>query len=218
MQLKLVIGNKNYSSWSLRPWLVLKQLGVEFEEILIPLFVGDWRQQIGQYTPAGKVPVLICDHFAIWESLAIMEFLVEQFPEANLLPTDPAARAMNRSIAAEMHAGFINVRTHMPMNGRARYPGMGRTIDVLKEINRITTIWRDCRNRYGSGGDLLFGHFTIADAMYAPVVLRFVTYGVELDPVCQAYLEAVLNLPAMQEWLAAGAIEPYTIANYEYQV
>ena len=211
----LIIGNKNYSSWSLRPWLLLKQAGIPFAEIRIPLYTPDTKAEILKYSPAGKVPVLHDGDVRVWESLAICEYLAEKLPRQNLWPTDPAARACARSIASEMHAGFGALRQHMSMNCRKRLPDKGRTPEVLQDIKRICAIWNDSRARYGGGGDFLFGQFTIADAMYAPVVLRFVTYEVGLDPVAAAYVRAITALPAMQQWLAEAAAETEVIAQFE---
>lgn len=213
--LTLVVGNKNYSSWSLRPWLAMKQFGLRFEEIRIPLYQPDSGAQIRQYSPAGKVPILIHDRITVWDSLAICEYLAEQFPSHTWLPSDRPARAVARSICAEMHSGFQALRQNMPMNCRARLPGQGLTPDVQTDIDRILTIWQQCRQQFGNTGDFLFGAFTIADAMYAPVVLRFITYGVQLDPVATAYTEAILGLPALQEWLQAAEREEETIAAFQ---
>lgn len=214
-QLTLVIGNKNYSSWSLRPWLAMKQFGLNFNEICIPLYTPESPAQIRQYSLSGKVPVLLHDTQTVWDSLAICEYLAEQFSSMPWWPDDKAARAIARSISAEMHSGFQSLRQNMPMNCRARLPGKGMTPEVQTDINRITAIWQECRQNFGASGDLLFGKFTIADAMFAPVVLRFVTYGVQLDSVAKAYAEAVLSLSAMQEWLAAAEAEPETIPAVE---
>ncbi|MBD2103347.1 glutathione S-transferase family protein [Leptolyngbya sp. FACHB-261] len=213
--LTLVIGNKNYSSWSLRPWLAMKQAKLDFEEVLIPLYVSGFHEKILHYSPAGKVPILIADGLTIWESLSICEYLAERFPEAQLWPTDLTARAIARCVSAEMHAGFANLRNHMGMNVRAQKPGQGRAPGVQEDIDRILALWTDCRQRFGQGGEFLFGQFSIADAMFAPVALRFLTYGVQVDANASAYIEALLALPTLQEWLEASRVEPYTIAQYE---
>jgi glutathione S-transferase len=213
--LTLIIGNKNYSSWSLRPWLSLKQANLAFQEIRIPLYTADAPAQIYQYSPAGKVPILIHGATTVWESLAICDYLAELFPAAIWWPEDARMRAIARSISAEMHAGFTALRENMPMNCRASLPGIGLTEAVRRDIERITTMWRDCRQQFGSNGEFLFGPFSIADAMYAPVVLRFKTYGVPVDPICQSYCESIQNLPAMQEWLQAAAAETEVIAHYD---
>lgn len=210
--LTLVIGNKNYSSWSLRPWLAMKHFGIHFQEIRVALDTPETSVQIRQYSPTEKVPVLLDGNLTVWDSLAICEYLAEQFPNLHLWSEDKAARAIARSISAEMHSGFQSLRQNMPMNCRSRFPGKGINFQVQKDINRITDIWRECRQNFGTDGDMLFGKFTIADAMFAPVVTRFMTYDVPLDAVCKKYAEAVLALPAMQEWLKAASEEPETIA------
>lgn len=207
-QLTLVIGDKNYSSWSLRPWLALKQAGLDFAEVCITLDTPTTHLEILRYSPSGKVPVLLHGSIRVWESLSICEYLAESFPADCWWPKDVKARTIARSISAEMHAGFHCLRQYMPMNCRARLPGKGMEPGVQADIERITAIWRDCRQNYGAGGDMLFGNFTIADAMFAPVVSRFVTYNVKLDAVAGAYAEAIWALPAMQEWVEAARAEP----------
>lgn len=207
----LVIGNKKYSSWSLRPWLVMRHAALAFEEIRIPLRQPDTAARIREHSPSGRVPVLHDGERAIWDSLAIAEYLAERHPEAALWPADVAARALARSVSAEMHSGFQALRQHMPMHCGARFPGVGRTPEVLADIARITRSWRDCRERHGAGGPLLFGTFSIADAMYAPVVLRFQTYGVELDAVASAYCDAMLALPSLRQWLEDAQAETEAI-------
>ncbi|KAB8320325.1 glutathione S-transferase family protein [Tolypothrix campylonemoides VB511288] len=214
-QLTLIIANKNYSSWSLRPWLAMKQFGLNFNEIRIPLDTPETSSKIRHYSPSEKVPVLLHGNLTVWDSLAIFEYLAEEFSNLHWLPEDKAPRTVARSIIAEMHSGFQSLRQNMSMNCRARFPGKGMTPEVQKDIDRITAIWRECRQNFGTGGDMLFGKFTIADAMYAPVVSRFVTYGVQLDAVCKKYAEAVFALPAMQEWLNAASNEQETISSYE---
>lgn len=208
--LTLIIGNKNYSSWSLRPWLVLRQAGIPFEEVRIPLYGPESAILLTAWSPSGKVPALHDGAIRVWDSLAICEYLHERFPEHHLWPADAAARAVARSVSAEMHAGFGSLREHMSMNIRARYPGKGRTPECLADIERILAIWTDCRARFG-GGPFLFGRFGIADAMYAPVVLRFQTYGVALEGAARGYADTVLALPAMQEWVADAQVEPERI-------
>ncbi|MBF2004800.1 MAG: glutathione S-transferase family protein [Chlorogloeopsis fritschii C42_A2020_084] len=214
--LSLVIGNKNYSSWSLRPWLAMKQFGLEFNEICIPLYTPESVSKISQYSPSGKVPVLLHGSLAIWDSLAICEYLAEEYPHLHWWPKDKSARAIARSISAEMHSGFQTLRQNMPMNCRAKLPGKGMAIGVQKDIDRITTIWQECRQKFGAGGDMLFGKFTIADAMFAPVVLRFVIYDVQLDDIARNYVETILKLPALQEWIKAAETEQEVIAAYEF--
>ena len=201
----LVIGNKNYSSWSLRPWLAMKVLGIAFDEKRIALDRPGTKAEILRHSPAGKVPCLVDGGLAVWDSLAILEYLAERRPE--LWPADAAARARARSISAEMHAGFANLRNHMSLNVRKRYPGRGRTPEVLEEIKRIDAIWAEAK------GPFLFGAFSAADAMYAPVVLRFRTYEVRVSN--RAYPEAVLALPAMREWIEAAEREPESIAHLD---
>ena len=213
--LTLVIGNKNYSSWSLRPWLVLRQAGIPFEEVRIPLYVPESAALLAAWSPSGKVPALHDGDIRVWDSLAICEYLNERFPDKQLWPLDAAARAVARSVSAEMHAGFGALREHMSMNIRARYPGKGRTPECLADIERILAIWTDCRAHFGGGGDFLFGRFGVADAMYAPVVLRFQTYGVALEGAARDYAKAVLAVPAMQEWVAAGVAETERIEMFE---
>jgi glutathione S-transferase len=213
-ELTLIIGNKNYSSWSLRPWLVLRQAGIPFGEIRIPLYTPGSKEQILRHSPSGKVPVLKHGEITVWDSLAICEYLAERFPEKKLWPADRQARAVARSISAEMHSGFTALRTHMSMNIRRALPGRGRTPESLADVARIVALWEDCR-RSGDGGPFLFGHFTVADAMYAPVALRFQTYAVELSPLARAYADTMLALPAMQEWIAAARAETEVIEAFE---
>lgn len=214
-QLTLVIGNKNYSSWSLRAWLVLKQAGIEFSEVRIPLDTPTTQQEVLRYSPAGKVPILVHGTLTIWESLAICEYISELFPNAHLWPEDITTRAIARSISAEMHSGFQKLRQHMPMNCRARLPGKGIQLGVQQDIDRITTIWRECRQNYQADGDMLFGNFTIADAMFAPVAARFITYNVKLDETSAVYVDALRSLSAMQEWADAASAEPEYLLSEE---
>ncbi|MGH7092934.1 MAG: glutathione S-transferase family protein [Stellaceae bacterium] len=213
--LTLYIGNKNYSSWSLRAWLAAKTGGIEFDEVLIPLYGPGGREAILAHSPSGKVPALHHGAVSVWESLAVCEYLAETFPEARLWPADPVARAAARAVATEMHGGFAPLRRHLPMN--IRRPPAPREIpgDVQTDIDRIAAMWRDCRSRFGSGGDFLFGGFSIADAMYAPVASRFDSYRVPLDGVCETYCTAILALPAMRDWTAAARAEPMTIDSFE---
>jgi glutathione S-transferase len=213
--LTLVIGNRNYSSWSMRAWAMMRAAGIEFSEIQIPLRQPESVEHKLAYSPAGKVPVLIDEELRIWESLAILEYLAEEFPEKRMWPDGREARAIARSVANEMHAGFEALRTHMPLNCRARYPGKGRAEGVEAEIARVRELWSDCRTRFGRTGEFLFGAFTIADAMFAPVVSRFQTYGVELGDVEADYARAVLAHPAVVEWIEAAHTEPWTIEMYE---
>ena len=211
----LIIGNKNYSSWSLRPWLALRQTGVAFDEKVIALWLDGAKQEILSHSPAGKVPILRHGEMTVWESLAICEYLAELLPDAGLWPEDPAARAVARAVSHEMHGGFMALRRAMPMNCRASRPGKGMEEGVADDIARITAIWRDCRDRFGGDGEFLFGGFTIADAMFAPIVSRFTTYGVETDPVSRRYRDAIQALPAMQAWNADAQAEPWTVEKFE---
>jgi glutathione S-transferase len=207
-ELTLVIGSKNYSSWSLRPYLALAHTGQPFAEVLVPLDEPDTAAKISQHSPSGRVPALRHGSLVIWDSLAICEYLAETFPQARLWPQDTEARAVARSVTAEMHSGFSALRQNMTVDIRARKPGKGRAPGVAEDIARIQALWNDCRARFGQGGPFLFGHFTIADAFYAPVVTRFVTYEVELDAVGRAYRDAVLELPALKTWTQAALGEP----------
>lgn len=205
----LVIGDKNYSSWSLRPWLVLHMAGIAFDEEPVRLRLADSKQNILRHSPAGFVPVLKHNGLVIWDSLAIAEYLAEQFPEKQLWPADAAARARARSISAEMHSGFAQLRTHMTMDLLGSHAGQGQEKEgVVRDIARVQEIWRDARALWGAGGPFLFGAFSIADAMYAPMVSRFRTYGVMCDATCSAYMEAVWNLPAMQLWIEGARRQP----------
>ncbi len=209
--LTLVIGNKRYSSWSLRGWLTMKLSGQSFEEVVIPLRQPETRAEILRYSPAGRVPTLIHGELVVWDSLAIAEYLAEVFPKAGLWPGDAAARARARSVAAEMHSGFSALRGRMPMDVLARLPGKGHNPEVLADADRIMTIWRGCRERFGQEGGFLFGAPGAADAFYAPVVSRFITYGIEMDPVSQAYCDRVMEWPLMRAWVAAAEAEPWII-------
>jgi glutathione S-transferase len=213
----LIIGNKNYSSWSLRPWLLMRHAKLAFREIRIPLYLPDSKAQIREYSPSGRVPCLLDGKLAVWDSLAICEYLAERHADLQLWPAAASSRAVARSVSAEMHSGFQHLRANMSMNIRSQFPGRGRTVEVAGEIERIQRMWADCRARFGESGPFLFGRFGIADAMYAPVVLRFRTYQVQLNPVCREYADAVLALPALQEWLAAAVAETEVIAAFEPQ-
>lgn len=211
--LTLYIGNKNYSSWSLRPWLALTTAKIAFEERLIVLFDKNWPAAIAAVSPTGKVPVLHAGGQVICETIAILEYAAELKPE--LWPADPATRAVARAAAAEMHAGFAALRNHMPMNIRKSLPGKGMGPGVAKDIARVCALWRDCRTRFGQDGPFLFGAFSNADAMFAPVVSRFTTYAPDLPDDAKAYMAAVQALPAMQAWTAAAKAEPWTVAEDE---
>ena len=213
----LVVGNKNYSSWSLRGFLAARLAGVEFEERLVRLSEPGTRAALLAHSPAAKVPVLKHRGRAVWDSLAIIEYLAEQRPQAELWPADPDARALARSIAAEMHSGFAALRRHMPMNLRKHLPGKGQGPGVADDIARIGALWQDCRHRFGASGPFLFGKPGAADVMYAPVATRFRTYGVALDPIAQDYVEAVLAWPPFLEWQAAALEEPWILQEDEVE-
>ncbi len=203
--MKLVIGNKNLSSWSLRPWLALKHAGAVFEEIMIPLNKANTHEQILRYAPSGRVPILIDGPLTIWDSLAICEYVAEHFPEAELWPGDKKLRAQARSLSAEMHAGFASLRQQLPMNLSYKGPCPPLRPDTLADIKRIEAIWKESLEN--SGGPFLFGAFSIADAMYAPVVTRFTSYSVAVDRDLDLYMLAIAQLPAMRQWVGAAAEE-----------
>lgn len=211
-KLKLVIANKNYSSWSMRPWVLLRAADIPFEEV--QLAFSDEVRVVGieAYSPTRKVPVLMVDNEPVWDSLAICEAVAEMFPEKQLWPADPLARRHARCVSAEMHSGFQELRKAMPMNLRTRHPDNGRTPGSSKDIARVVQIWEECRQRFGQGGPLLFGSFTCADAMFAPVATRFVTYAVDLPPVAAAYRDALLAVPAVKAWCDAGRAETAYVA------
>jgi glutathione S-transferase len=215
MALTLVIGNKNYSSWSFRPWIALRTAAIPFEEVVIPLYEPGSKERILSFSPAGKVPVLIDGDVRVWESLAIMDYLAERFPQAELWPKDAAPRAHARAIAAEMHAGFAPLRRHCPMNMWRPVKARELTPEVAADVKRIEAIFTECRERFGQGGAFLFGAFCAADAMYAPVVSRLHTYGIAVGPVAEAYKQAIMALPAWTEWRAAALKEPWVMANTE---
>ena len=210
----LVIGNKTYSSWSLRPWLLLTQAGIPFDEEVVPLDQPETRGRLLARSPSGRVPVLYDGDLVIWDSLAIAEYVAERHPDKQLWPADVAARAFCRSVSAEMHSGFGALREHMPMNLRRVNRPRADAIPagVASDIARIKAIWRECRSRFGRGGDLLFGGFTIADSMYAPVVTRFASYGVPLDGEERRYADALEALTAMRTWREGAAAEEWVLS------
>ncbi|MDG0023671.1 glutathione S-transferase family protein [Trinickia sp. Y13] len=213
--MKLIIGDKNYSSWSMRPWVMMKHMGIDFEEVIVLLGEADSKARILEHSPSGKIPCLITDEGqGIWESLAILETLAERYPQHGVWPSDPAARAHARAIACEMHGGFGEVRSQMSMNVRARRPGRGATPAVLAEVARIDAIWSECLARYQ--GPFLFGSaFGAADAMYAPVVSRFITYAPPLSDAARAYIESVRAVPAVRAWFDDAQAETHRIGYYE---
>lgn len=217
--LTLAIATKTYSSWSLRGWLALKLTGADFEEVVVPLRQPDTRSEILKYAPSGKLPALIDGDVVVWESLAIIEYLAEQFPGAGLWPENKAARAHARAAANEMHGGFLRLRRAMPMNMRRSFPGAEFDEEVGAEVNRIQAIWRDARRRFAGAcgeGPFLMGGFSAIDAMYAPVASRFAGYGVDLESQAQAYVDAVLAHPFLVEWRDAAQAEPWIIQEFEY--
>ena len=216
MALKLIIGNKNYSSWSFRPWIALKVAGIPFDEEVISLYVDGSREEILKRSPAGKVPILIDGDVRVWESLAILEYVAEKFPDAALWPANPAARAHARASATEMHGGFVPLRSECGMNFW-RPPGK-RTLsaDAQANVVRIQEIWTEARSRFGAGGPFLFGAFSVADAMYAPIVSRFTTYQIDVSAPVRAYMDAMTALPAWAEWRRAALRETWMIPKFEY--
>jgi glutathione S-transferase len=212
--LTLVIGNKNYSSWSMRPWVAATAFGIPFTEVRVLLDKDDTAANIARFSAAGRVPVLLAGEITIWDSLAICEYLAEQFPDKHMWPRDVAARAMARSVSAEMHSGFMGLRTSMSMNIKANLPGRGRTADTQADIGRVCEIWEECLSRFGHH-NFLFGDFSIADAFYAPVVMRFNTYGVALAPALQAYCERVKAHPAVARWIADALAETEIASKHE---
>ncbi len=217
MTLKLVIGNKNYSSWSMRPWLAMRASNIAFEEIFIPLYTDDKadKDRILSFSPAGKVPTLIDGDVAVWDSLAIIEYLDERFPDKKLWPEERAERAHARSISAEMHSGFLPLRNECGMNLHRPVRAIALSADARANVARVEEIWLDCRERYGARGPFLFGAFTAADAMFAPVVHRFRTYAIEVAPEAKTYMATMMALPAFAEWTKAGLAETLVIAKFE---
>ena len=213
----LIMGNKNYSPWSLTAWLTAKAAEIDFDEVVIPLNVVNTRQEILRYWYNGKVPILKHGEITIWESISISEYLAEVSPKQTLWPVSKRGRAVARSLSAEVHAGFKSLREQMPMNVRGRFPSELRTPIVQEEINRVTAIWRRCRERFGKdlSGPFLFGSFSILDAMFAPIVSQFKTYSVDLEPLETDYLDAILNLPWMDVWSKAAHDEPMIINELE---
>jgi glutathione S-transferase len=215
MPLHLIIGNKNYSSWSFRPWLALKASGIAFEETVIPIYRPESKAQLLARSPAGKVPILQDGDVTVWESLAIIEYAAEKFPAAGLWPQDAAARAHARAIASEMHAGFTPLRKQCPMNMWRPVKELALNEDTAANVARINAMWTGCRSRFGGDGPFLFGRFSAADAMYAPVVSRFHTYGIAAGAPSLAYMQAMMALPAWQEWYAAALTEKWVLQESE---
>ena len=215
MALTLVFGNKNYSSWSLRPWIAMKATGIAFEEVLVPLHGADFHERIARHSPAGKVPILIDGDIRVWESLAILEYLAEKFPAAGLWPADAAARAHARVIASEMHAGFQPLRRECPMNVWRPVKRRDLSPEAAANVRRIDAMWSECRGRFGRSGPFLFGKFSAADAMYAPVVSRLVTYDVPVSAAAKSYIDAIQALPAWIEWREAALRDTWILEHDE---
>jgi glutathione S-transferase len=215
MSLTLILGNKNYSSWSLRPWIAMKVAGLNFDEKIIPLYEPGSREQILAYSPAGKVPILLDGDHTVWDSLAILEYLAEKFPQARFWPADVHARSYARSIASEMHGGFQALRHHCTMNFWLPAKRRPQCDEVMADVHRIDDMWTDCRARFGKTGPFLFGAFGAADAMYAPVVARFHNYGIDVGEASRAYMAAVMALPAWGQWRAAALQETWVMKGNE---
>lgn len=217
-EMTLAIANKNYSSWSLRAWLALRQTGADFDEVVIPLREANTRTEILKYSPSALLPALVDGETTIWDSLAIIEYLAEKYPEAGLWPVDRNARAYARAAAAEMHAGFIPMRKAMPMNLRRKTAPIDANDAVNGDINRIQALWRNCRRRFGGAcgeGDFLMGSFSAIDAFYAPVATRFITYDVSMEDHTRSYADAVMAHPDMADWINAAQKEPWIIEEFE---
>ena len=213
--LTLVIGNKNYSSWSMRPWVLLKQLGIPFEEKKLRFHSDEWDAEIERWSPSRLVPVLWRDKQTVWDSLAIAEAVNEWFPDKGVWPKDAVARAFARCAASEMHSGFRDLRSNMPMNIRSSHPGKGMKPEVQANIDRIEKLWAEARSRFGAAGPFLFGAFSAADAMYAPVVMRFKTYAVKLSPESQRYCDAMQSAPGVRAWIDDALKEREFVAEDE---
>jgi glutathione S-transferase len=211
--LTLVIGNKNYSSWSMRPWMLMKRLGLEFREVLLRLDTPEFKDEIERYGPSGRVPVLLHGSLRVWDSLAICEYVAEIAGRG--WPREREARAVARSICAEMHSGFANLRMEWPLNARARNRRTAITPSLEADVERIDQIWNDCRRRFGAAGPWLFGEYSIADAMYAPVVLRFNTYGAQISQTARWYIATALEDATLQEWVQAAQGEPWELTTSE---
>ena len=215
---KLIIGNRAYSSWSMRGWLACKQSGEEFEELVVPMFDADWdkRREGDEFAPSlGKVPILWDGEIVVWDSLAIVEFLADRYGADLYWPEDEIARAMARSMSAEMHSGFSNLRRELPMNVRKSFAPRELSEPVREEIDRIMQLWAQARARFGGTGEFLFGDWCAADIMYAPVVTRFITYGVPVPNFAAVYMKAVLSHPHVNEWIDKAQDEPWVIEQYE---
>ena len=214
---RLIIGNKNYSSWSLRPWLVLKEFKIPFQETRIALYEEGSKQKLLEHTASGKVPAFYHDDYVVWDSLAICEVLNDLYPQENLWPQQPAARALARSLSHEMHSGFFEIRNQLPMNCRTNITLPNINAGLQQDINRIREIWSLCREQYQQDGDFLLGSFSICDAMFAPIVLRFNSYGIPVSDTEKQYMENMLALDSMQEWIKEGITETEIMPRNEAQ-
>lgn len=215
--LTLIIGNKNYSSWSLRPWVFMKQHQIAFSEKRIPLFMDTTNQELAAYNSDFKVPVLRDGDLIVWDSLSILEYLSERYLDNNGWPGDENARAFARSISCEMHSSFANVRKELPMNCRKKFHNIRLSAEAAREVERIKSLWRQCRSRYSTDGEWLFGKYSIADAMFAPIALRFVGYSIPLNGLEEAYVQSVLQQPCIIEWIEAGKAEKEVIVEDEIE-
>jgi glutathione S-transferase len=215
MSLILILGNKNYSSWSLRPWMVMKEFDISFEERVVPLHRDESKAVLFGNSPAGKAPSLLHDGFAVWDSLAIIEYLADSFPDRAIWPKDPQARARARSLSCEMHSGFLSLRKDCPMNFRRVPKAIAPSDKLLSDVARIEQAWGDARALYGTGGPFLFGAFSAADAMFAPIVNRIEAYALPISPQTQAYMDAIASLPSWREWTVAAKSESWVIEQFE---
>ncbi len=213
--MKLIIANKTYSSWSMRPWLVLKHFGIAFDEVLIPFGATfddpNWKAVVSQYTPAGKVPALVDGDVRVWETLAMIEYVAELYPQLAIWPKDPAARAMARAISSEMHAGFGALRNACPMNLGKKHFAKERGKSIADNVERVCELWKTAHGTFGAGGQFLFGEFSAADAMYAPLATRLVTYSISVDVESQKYIDAIYALPAFVDWQKAALNERWIV-------
>lgn len=213
--LTLVIGNKNYSSWSLRPWVLLKHFTIDFTEKRIALFTENTQQQLSRYSSDFKVPVLVDAELVVWDSLAIVEYISEKYLDARGWPADVKTRAMARSLCAEMHSSFVHIRTEMPMNCRRPESPISLSLQALQEVERVKHLWTQCRDLHGAHGEWLFGPYSIADAMYAPIVMRFKSYAIAVTGKAGEYMQTVLKQPCIVEWIEAAKIEKEVIQEFE---
>lgn len=213
--LTLIIGNKNYSSWSLRPWVFMKQHQIDFEEKRIALFTETFKEELLQYNSDFKVPILKDGDLLVWDTLSILEYISEQYLQSNGWPREKNARAVARSVSSEMHSSFVNIRNELPINCRKKFHDISLSPGTIREIERIKTLWRNCRTQFGGEGEWLFGEYSIADAMYAPMALRFEGYSIGLGEVEEAYVRSILKQPSIVEWIEAGKAEKEVIEQSE---